>query len=180
MNNTVIMIQRSIVNEESEILLPDEIWIWILSFIDMYQIVCNMPSLSIVSKRFREYLFRRLDLYGYSDVISPAFPSERINFMINNLYEINTYASHLFITIDPNGGKDRSLYVLSSFVFVNDMCIVCTIYPFLSFHYELLMSISTHMIMDCCTISFIRSISLGLVTCISSSLTPISSKSSLS
>ena len=46
--------------------------------------------------------------------------------MLQNEYSLGLAAvKHLFITIDPSAAKGRNHYVLSSMIFVNDICVVC-------------------------------------------------------
>lgn len=56
----------------------------------------------------------------------PAFPESWIQSMINNRTKIQSDKRHLFITIDPSGGKNGNYYVICSMVFdLDGRCTVC-------------------------------------------------------
>jgi hypothetical protein len=58
---------------------------------------------------------------------TPAFEGKWIDQMVNNKYELNEDIKYLYITIDPSGGQNRNLYVLTSTVFTLDgTCVVCS------------------------------------------------------
>ena len=64
---------------------------------------------------------------GGKPLINPAFKREWLDAVENTLYRLDRDCFHIFVTIDPSGGSDRSLYVIMSSVFTADgLCVVCS------------------------------------------------------
>ena len=55
----------------------------------------------------------------------PAFEAAAIDAMLSQSAPLVAAVRHLFVTIDPSGGKGRNYYAIASMVFVAGRCHVC-------------------------------------------------------
>lgn len=68
-----------------------------------------------------------LNIGGKPDIM-PAFRGELIDAMIAEPYTRERTVDQIFVTIDPSGGKDQSLYALLSTIFIDGICVVCHLF----------------------------------------------------
>ena len=111
-------------------------------FNDEYNFFRNLEKRLLIQK-INDYNYNDIDRnffnlnhnnYYYRNVaeeatITNAFNSEWIDSMIDESrkYKLNQDIPYVFITIDPSAGISRSLYILVSMFYLNNMCVVCKI-----------------------------------------------------
>lgn len=77
------------------------------------------------------YLLRNVE---DEPMITPAFDDKWIDNMLIGACDIDEDIKHIYIGVDPAGGKTKNLYAVCSMVVTNDgNCIVCNIRLFIYF-----------------------------------------------
>lgn len=67
-------------------------------------------------------------------MITPAFDDKWVDNMLIGACDIDEDIKHIYIGVDPAGGKTKNLYAVCSMVVTNDgTCIVCNIRLFIFF-----------------------------------------------
>lgn len=113
-------------------------------FNDEYNFYRNLEERLLSQKKLNDYNYNDnfnirnfnirnfYNLNNYRNVaeeatITNAFNSEWIDSMIDESrkYKLNQDIPYVFITIDPSAGISRSLYILVSMFYLNNMCVVC-------------------------------------------------------